>query len=172
MRYKLNYTEFKGKSVSDGKRIDNINKGKVFVELGTAEIKHTGTPLVQEAITKALGKVNLKVTRVSRATAELGLLNFYFFDCDLLDPNEPIDAHRLYQIAAPTTTSGSTINIKMHQEFLKAHGLCEKCQRSKNATYNYCICTGEGSSAGVNKRKYGEPNKTKKALKKYAHMGA
>jgi hypothetical protein len=172
VRYELKYTTYTGKSVSDGKRIDNMNKGKVFVEPGTAEMKHTGAPLVQEAITKALNTVNLKVTRISRGKGELGLLNFYYFDCDVHNPDEHIDAHRLYRIAEPKTTSGSTINIKMHPEFLKAHGLCEKCQRTKNASCNYCICTGEGSSSGGNKRKYGEPSKTKKALQKYARMGA
>ena len=45
-----------------------------------------------------------------------------------------------------------------------------KCQRTKNATCNYCVCTGEGSSSGGNKRKLGELSKTKKALQKYAHM--
>lgn len=140
--YKLEPMNYTGPTVATGKKTSTIYKFKALVLAGTREAQLDAKPIVEETAAEAVKTIGLRLTRFDRAKDSNmdRPLNFYYGECELVDPLNPVQPQLIYKTAQPKAATGSVIDIKWSNEFLETHGCCIRCQKPNDSRRMQFMC--------------------------------
>ena len=143
--YKLEPKNYTGPTVATGKKTSSIYKFKALVLAGTREAQLDAKPIVEETAAEAVKTIGLRLTRFDRAKDSNmdRPLNFYYGECEPVDPLNQVPPQLIYKTTQPTAATGSVIDIKWSNEFLESHGCCLRCQKPNDSRRMQFMCACE-----------------------------